>query len=233
MPRPPARFLDQSATARRLAASDRNQARDDRHTGASARLKADLDRGLASADRAAGEVERSLAEHDRVRSHTDRCESAQERESAALDDLTGAYRRTAGIAQLQREIARAKRSKHPLALAFADVDNLKATNDVLGHAAGDQMLREIVNTIRTRLRPYDLIIRYGGDEFVCVISEIDLTEAAARFSLVNADLALHQDHGSVTVGLAELSPDDLPADLIARADADLYRVRDQKIQCNP
>jgi diguanylate cyclase (GGDEF)-like protein len=130
-------------------------------------------------------------------------------------------------------MARAQRTKQPLALAFADVDNLKSTNDVFGHATGDQMLREIVNTIRAKLRPYDVIIRYGGDEFVCVISEMDLTEAAARFSLVNTDLALDPDHGSVTVGLAELLPDDLPADLIARADADLYRERDKKRQTKP
>jgi len=110
-------------------------------------------------------------------------------------------------------------------LAYVDVDHLKATNDARGHAGGDRLLVAVANTIRSELRPYDLIIRYGGDEFICVVSGMSLTEVTARFSLVNAALIEGQECGSVTVGLAELLPDDRSDDLIARADDDLYRER--------
>jgi len=217
--------FDRSASVRRQAASDRSRAREDRRTGASARSKAGLDRGNALADRAAGEFERSQAELDRTTAHDDRGASAKERKSAALDGLTGVYHRSPGRAELEREIARARRTEQPLALAFVDVDHLKTTNDTRGHAAGDRLLLAVVNAIRSKLRPYDLIIRYGGDEFVCVVSGMSLTDVAARFSLVNADLAEGQKSGSITVGFAELLQDDALGDLIARADDDLYRER--------
>ncbi|MCA1699187.1 MAG: GGDEF domain-containing protein [Actinobacteria bacterium] len=143
-----------------------------------------------------------------------------------MDELTGAHRRDAGIVELERELARAKRTKQAFALAFVDVDDLKGTNDSLGHAAGDQLLRETANAIRAHLRSYDLIIRYGGDEFLCALVSVTSAEAAKRFSLVNADLAAtHQ--ASVTVGLTELEADDALKDLIARADQALYNQRQQ------
>jgi diguanylate cyclase (GGDEF)-like protein len=88
------------------------------------------------------------------------------------------------------------------------------------------MLIEVANTLGAVRRAYDLIIRYGGDEFLCVITDVSLEDAAERFTLVNATLAKAPDHGSVTVGLAELRLGDSPQDLIARADAALYRTRD-------
>jgi len=192
-------------------------------TGVPAKLKRDLKKLAKIYDRIA--VERSQAELDRTTAHADRGASEQERESAALDGLTGAYHRAPGRTELEREIARARRTEQPLALAYVDVDHLKATNDARGHAGGDRLLVAVANTIRAKLRPYDLIIRYGGDEFVCVVSGMCLTEVTARFSLVNAALAEGQECGSVTIGLAELLPDDASGDLIARADDDLYRER--------
>jgi diguanylate cyclase (GGDEF)-like protein len=73
------------------------------------------------------------------------------------------------MAELEREIARATRTRQPLVLAFVDVDHLKEINDVHGHAAGDQVLQAVAETLRTTLRGYDLIFRYGGDEFVCAL----------------------------------------------------------------
>ena len=113
----------------------------------------------------------------------------------------------------------------PLTLAFVDVDGLRAVNNSRGHAAGDRMLREIANTLQGILRPYDLIIRWGGDEFVCVMTGMALRAAAERLAHVNAALAEAPERGSVTIGLAELQSDDSPIDLIARADAALYRER--------
>jgi diguanylate cyclase (GGDEF)-like protein len=107
------------------------------------------------------------------------------------------------------------------------VDGLKATNDAPGHAAGDLLLREVAETIRAHLRSYDLIVRVGGDEFVCRLLDLKLEEAAQRFLLVNVDLAgMHR--APVTVGLAELQGDDSLEDLMTRADEALYRERQQR-----
>lgn len=126
--------------------------------------------------------------------------------------------------ELKREIARAQRTNQPLALAFVDVDGLKGTNDTLGHGAGDRRLREAADAIRGYLRPYDLIVRFGGDEFLCALVGVTKADAAKRFTLVNADLAA-SDHASVTIGFTELEADDALEDLIARADDAMYTER--------
>jgi diguanylate cyclase (GGDEF)-like protein len=73
-----------------------------------------------------------------------------------------------------------------------------------------------------------LIIRYGGDEFVCVLSGLDVTEAAKRLALVRAALAQSSDEGSTTVGLAQLQPTDSLDDLLGKADRALYRERQKQ-----
>jgi len=185
------------------AVSDREGALRDRRGGASDRVHASDDREAASADRAA---------------------SARERVVTSIDELTGAHRREAGMVALDREVSRAKRTGQPFTLAFIDVDKLKATNDTLGHAAGDQRLRETVQAVRDRLRPYDLIIRFGGDEFLCALLDLAEPEAVERFPLVEADLA-SKGGVSMSVGLAELTDADTVEGLIARADAEMYRHR--------
>jgi diguanylate cyclase (GGDEF)-like protein len=135
------------------------------------------------------------------------------------------YVRRAGFVELAREMARVRRAGEPLVLAFIDVNGLKAINDSRGHAAGDRLLLEVAGVFKTGLRSHDLIIRYGGDEFVCAISGLDLGDAQKRLALVSAALAETTEQGSVTMGLAELQPDDSPEELVARADAALYRRR--------
>ena len=196
--------LDRSALARRDAAVDRSRASLDRGAGANERIHSELDRNTALADRGA---------------------SARERRYAAADGLTGVYLRGPGLTELEREIARARRTGQPLTLAFVDVDGLKAVNDSSGHAAGDRLLIEVANAFGAALRSYDLVIRYGGDEFVCAMPGLNVAEATKRFTLVTAALAEAPEHGSVTVGLVELHADDSLEDLIARADSALYRAR--------
>ena len=112
-------------------------------------------------------------------------------------------------------------------VAFADVDGLKALNDTLGHAAGDHLLRHIADALRARLRNYDLIVRFGGDEFVCGLWDIEFVEATRRFERVNADLA-EARQASLTVGLAQFQADDSVEDAIGRADEALYRQRQRR-----
>lgn len=106
-----------------------------------------------------------------------------------------------------------------------DVDGLKVVNDARGHAAGDRVLVDVSRTLAGVLRAYDLVIRYGGDEFVCGLPGLSLPEAAERFALVDAALGLVEGAPTVSVGLAELRPGEDAEDLVARADAELYRRR--------
>jgi diguanylate cyclase (GGDEF)-like protein len=204
-----------SEADRRAAASDRQRASQDRSAGAEHREGAERDRVTAHADRASGAGERDLSGEDRGA-------SARDREDASLDSLTGAYVRGAGLLQLGREVVRSQRTSQALTVAFLDVDRLKAVNDAGGHAAGDRLLVRVAAALSDRLRPYDLVIRYGGDEFVCVLTGIGTAEAEQRFVLVNEDLA---DTGSVTVGVVTSEPGEESAALVARADAALYAKR--------
>jgi diguanylate cyclase (GGDEF)-like protein len=135
--------------------------------------------------------------------------------------------------ELEREIARARRTEQPLSVAFVDVDGLKSINDSRGHGAGDQALLNVADALRATLRSHDLVIRYGGDEFACVIAGLSAGDAAARLALVNTALAEAPKPASITVGVAELQPNDSIEDLLARADAALYRERPPQRRPSP
>jgi GGDEF domain-containing protein len=104
--------------------------------GATDRTQAEHDRATALADRESGASERTHAKRDRSAALADREASAWERAHASTDDLTRVYRRGPGFVELEREIARARRTAGPLMVAFVDINGLKAINDSRGHAAG-------------------------------------------------------------------------------------------------
>jgi diguanylate cyclase (GGDEF)-like protein len=211
------------------ARDERAEARDGRATArdevGAEDTRAAADRVAARGDRAGGAMDRTQAAGDRAAASADRAFSAAEIALFSVDELTGARRRKVGWVELEREIVRAKRTRQPFTLAFVDVDGLKARNDALGHAAGDRLLREIADAIRSHLRPYDLIVRLGGDEFLCGIIDVTKAQATTRFARVSADLAGLREQASITVGLAELAADDALGDLVARADKAMYAQR--------
>jgi diguanylate cyclase (GGDEF)-like protein len=129
------------------------------------------------------------------------------------------------MVDIQREIDRAGRSDGRLVLAFVDVDGLKAINDAQGHAAGDQLLRDVVVALRAGLRSYDLVVRYGGDEFLCALSGYNLQAARRRFDEVARNLKERSPGASVSMGLAALENPETLDELTARADVALYAGR--------
>jgi diguanylate cyclase (GGDEF)-like protein len=138
--------------------------------------------------------------------------------------LTGARRRGVGLEELETEIARARREGHPLVAAYIDVDGLKAINDERGHAAGDTVLGSVAKGIRHHMRPYDLLVRLGGDEFLCVLP-VSTFEARRRLADLRQDLNLSDMKPSVSVGFSELCDGDSPDELVKRADEDLLAHR--------
>jgi diguanylate cyclase (GGDEF)-like protein len=185
-------------------------------------------RAQAAADRALAAEDRRHAARDRMLAAQDRDATLVELRRAHLDGLTGAYQRAVGEEMLRAEINRARRGDGRLVLAFVDIIGLKQVNDRDGHAAGDALLREAVAAIRANIRSYEPIVRFGGDEFVCALSEIDLGEARERFSAIDEGLASERGERAISVGLTELRPEDTLDELIQRADAALIRARGRR-----
>ncbi len=191
-----------------------------RRRAATDRQRAASDRAQAAADREAAAAERA----ELIRDHHDaRLDLIRE----ATDELTGAWTRRFGLASLTRELERACRVGHPLVLAFIDVDDLKQVNDSDGHAAGDQLLRLVSATIRSHVRPYDVLVRYGGDEFLCAMPHLEEAATRIRLGQITADLTARGEH-PISYGVAALGDGDTLDTLIARADADLLRRRTSK-----
>lgn len=144
-------------------------------------------------------------------------------EQAAVDELTGALRRGAGYAAARAEIERARRTGSSLALVVVDVDGLKRVNDRQGHLGGDRVLRDVAQELAAAMRPYDVLIRFGGDEFVCVLGGVHRAQGRRRIAGVQERLRARGI--SISAGLAELRGGDGLDTLIRRADSALYAGR--------
>jgi diguanylate cyclase (GGDEF)-like protein len=105
------------------------------------------------------------------------------------------------------------------------VDALKDLNDSQGHAAGDALLRDVPKAIISAVRSYDVTVRWGGDEFVCALSDVSLEVASHRVADIQCSLEALRPGASISAGLALVADDDTLESAIARADAALYRTK--------
>ncbi len=199
------------------------RAAEQRKHAAEYRVLAAKHRESAAEDRRAAARDREQAADERLRALADREILAAELAMAETDPLTGARTRAAGMTDLDREVDRCRRIGSTLVIAYVEVVGLKELNDTVGSQAGDELLRDVVLLLRTHLRSYDLIVRVGGDEFLCAISNMSEADARERFSAVGSELAAQRDARGIRTGFATLREEETVAELIARADSELIR----------
>jgi diguanylate cyclase (GGDEF)-like protein len=153
---------------------------------------------------------------------------------ATHDSLTGLLNRGALLESINKELARASRELRPLGIFIADVDHFKGINDQWGHQTGDVVLRELAELIRSSLRQYDVVGRYGGEEFVGALPGCDITEAAAlaeRLRIRITETPIATEGGplfcTMSFGVTALDCwDEVDLDgLLRDADAALYRAK--------
>lgn len=153
---------------------------------------------------------------------------------ANFDALTGLPNRELLGDRLQRALAQAQRKHAKVAVLFVDLDRFKPVNDQYGHAAGDELLRQVVRRLDNILRDEDTVARLGGDEFIVVLPDLGTEEAPARaadkiISALSAPFRVGEDYVEIScsIGIA-LYPRDAqdPEGLINRADAAMYRAKE-------
>jgi diguanylate cyclase (GGDEF)-like protein len=165
----------------------------------------------------------------RLRQEVDR-----EQRKALLDPLTQLWNRAALDSFFSRERAASEDNGRRLGVVFCDLDNFKQVNDTFGHAGGDHLLWESARRMASALRPEDMLIRLGGEEFVALISVKDADELALIAERIRQAIAATpviigtRDHELTTsIGTALARFEDTQASLLARADSALYRAKQQ------
>ena len=152
---------------------------------------------------------------------------------AQHDQLTGLPNRTLFNDRLEHAMARSKRSKHLMALMYVDVDGFKDINDAYGHSAGDELLAEFAARLRRSVRSADTVARFGGDEFLVLAEELQVSPGAIvltekimdglrdKFSIAGRLLKITASLGGVFYNGEEISAEEL----IRSADQQLYRAK--------
>ena len=155
-------------------------------------------------------------------------------DAATIDKLTGVSNRQSLLAHLFNEVERANRYERPLSVAFVDIDHFKAVNDMYGHSTGDTVLRSVAQTLKANLRATDMVGRYGGEEFMLVLTETDVEEGAILAEKVRNLVARETFNVegnpalsvTISIGIAGGMGRALVTDTLARdADAAMYSAK--------
>jgi two-component system chemotaxis response regulator CheY len=170
----------------------------------------------------------ALGVADRLREQRLALSDAERR--AQTDPVTGVLNRRSLIERLDAACRRAQARSLPIALLFIDLDHFKAINDTRGHLAGDAYLKAVITPIQSELRQSDVIGRYGGEEFVVILSSADAAAAHAIAQRIRLRVAELEVHGfgppiSLTCSIGVATSDTLGVwgeHLVARADAAVY-----------
>jgi len=148
---------------------------------------------------------------------------------SATDSLTGAWNRLPLERTADVEIKRALRYHHPISLLFFDIDHFKKINDTYGHAVGDDVLKEVIDIVRARIRESDTVYRWGGEEFVIMATATDHPSATILAENLRELIETHEfpEVGRVTIslGVAEYLPGDNLEIWLHRADKAVYAAK--------
>jgi diguanylate cyclase (GGDEF)-like protein len=177
-------------------------------------------------ERAEGLAESSIPAIENARRY------GEARKLAETDALTGLYNQRFFHETLRREVLRAQRYERNLALIVFDVDDFKGINDQIGHLAGDRVLAQASDRLRDAVRSVDVACRIGGDEFAVILPESTAQDAEQLYrrvqsSMRGTSLGPDEERLRLSAGIAELQHGDTAAGLFERADAALYRAKDQ------
>ena len=152
------------------------------------------------------------------------------------DPLTGALNRRAILDILSKELIRAKRRNTKLSIGLCDIDYFKHVNDKHGHQVGDDVLCSFVKAIQNALRPYDIVGRYGGEEFLLVAPDLPGFKESSEEGIYERVRATIAEHKMVTrsgevsitisIGIASSRGDETADEMLATADAALYRAKE-------
>lgn len=148
---------------------------------------------------------------------------------STTDRLTGVANRLRLDAALEQEFARRARQNNFFSIILLDVDHFKRVNDTHGHPVGDTVLVEVSTVLRQHVRPYDLVGRWGGEEFLVVCSDTPADAAASVAEKLRAALQAHPipvaGPQTASFGVATYRAGDTIADMLQRADDALYRAK--------
>jgi diguanylate cyclase (GGDEF)-like protein len=160
-------------------------------------------------------------------------ENIRLRRLSVTDKLTGAYNREFLATQLPASMQEAEEQGEPLSIAVLDVDHFKRVNDTHGHDVGDKVLAEIANRMRETSRARDMLVRYGGEEFLLLLPTANLAKAEEIANRVRRQLqdrvievGDHQLDIRISAGVAEYVHGESPSDLFRRADTALYSAKE-------
>ncbi|HWR79745.1 MAG TPA: GGDEF domain-containing protein [Pseudomonas sp.] len=150
-------------------------------------------------------------------------------QSALRDPLTDTGNRIAMDKSLKREVDLARRNQQPLSMLMLDIDHFKRVNDTYGHSTGDEVLKAVAATLKAQLRNVDMAFRFGGEEFVVVLSNTNRECAAMvgeriRHAVMELQCLAHGRaiDVSISLGCASLLPGESTDSLLRRADSALY-----------